>query len=379
MAMLCAWSPLAWAAEDAAQELGAVVQELNALDEWLDAAGKRLADQQRELADADRAVADLVTRSRDMGERIDAAQRALGELEEQRTVLVAQREALSLAVAADIGASWRLAGHDAVKLWLNQEDPAAFERMARYHGYFAEARAETVAELRETLGGLAANSLGLEAEELSLRASRTALKQHGEALQTQRSERAARIADLKGELSAKGRERERLANDRRRLEALLRQLQRKAEGAATPGREGSPSRIVRSDPAQVVKGQLRWPVQGEVVRRFGQPRAGGRMRWQGVYISAPLGADVLAVARGEVVFADWLRGFGMLTIIDHGAGRLSLYGHSDALYRGIGDRVGGGEVIASVGQSGGEADAGLYFEIREGGQPTDPLAWLRRR
>ena len=125
------------------------------------------------------------------------------------------------------------------------------------------------------------------------------------------------------------------------------------------------------------KGDLRWPVDGRLVRRFGQSRAGGRLRWQGVAFEAPEGSKVQAVAPGVVVFADWLRGFGMLAIIDHGDGWMSLYGSVDAIYKRRGDPVERGEAIATVGQSGGEMDVGLYFEMRYDGEPKDPLTWLR--
>ncbi len=366
------------AAEDAAQQLDAVVRELNALDEWLDSAGKRLADQQRELAAADRAVADLLRRSRTVAGRIDAARGALADLEAQREELAAQRDAQADRIAGHLRDSWRFAGDDFVKLWLNQEDPIALERMVRYHGYFVAARVDAVAELADTIAGLAANAGRLESEQEALRAAQAELERHGRTLEAERSKRALRIAGLESEVSAKGRERERLASDRRRLESLLAELRRKRAGGTE---RVPPPRVARAgaDATPAAKGAMRWPVEGEVVRRFGQARAGGRMRWEGVYINAPLGADVYAAADGEVVFADWLRGFGMLTIVDHGGDRLSLYGHSDALYKGVGDSVQGGDVIASVGQSGGEGEVGLYFEIREGGDPTDPLPWLRRR
>ena len=127
------------------------------------------------------------------------------------------------------------------------------------------------------------------------------------------------------------------------------------------------------------KGQLDWPVQGKLTYRFGEPRAGGRLSWEGIYVTAPSGSAVTAVGRGQVVFSDWLRGFGLLTIIDHGNNQMSLYGFCDSLIRRNGDWVESGEIVASAGQSGGQDLTGLYFEIRIKGQPTNPLAWLATR
>ncbi|ENO95341.1 peptidase M23, partial [Thauera phenylacetica B4P] len=126
-----------------------------------------------------------------------------------------------------------------------------------------------------------------------------------------------------------------------------------------------------------LRGQLRFPVRGELVGRFGAPRAEGGTTWKGVFIRAGNGAEVRAVAGGEVVFSDWLRGYGNLIIVDHGSDYLSIYGNNDALLREEGDRVGGGEPIASVGSGGVGNDSGLYFEIRHQGQALNPMQWMR--
>lgn len=126
-----------------------------------------------------------------------------------------------------------------------------------------------------------------------------------------------------------------------------------------------------------LRGQLRLPVRGELVGRFGAPRADGGTTWKGVFIRTGVGADVRAVAEGEVVFSDWLRGYGNLLIIDHGSDYLSIYGNNDALLKEVGDRVAGGDAVASVGSSGVGGDSGLYFEIRHQGQALDPMQWVR--
>ncbi|MDR1463415.1 MAG: peptidoglycan DD-metalloendopeptidase family protein [Azoarcus sp.] len=128
-----------------------------------------------------------------------------------------------------------------------------------------------------------------------------------------------------------------------------------------------------------LRGRLNFPVTGELIGRFGAARAGRGMTWRGVFIRAAKGADVHAVSDGEVVFSDWLRGYGNLLIIDHGSGYLSIYGNNDALYKETGNAVRGGETIASVGASGVEADSGLYFEIRHRGQAIDPMQWVKLR
>jgi septal ring factor EnvC (AmiA/AmiB activator) len=125
-----------------------------------------------------------------------------------------------------------------------------------------------------------------------------------------------------------------------------------------------------------LRGKLSWPVTGKLLASFGQTRAGG-VKWDGVLVSGPQGATVRAVYHGRVVYADWLSGLGLLTIIDHGDGYLSLYGHSERLYKEVGERVTAGDTIATVGDSGGRSTPALYFEIRKAGRPIDPRPWFK--
>ena len=127
-----------------------------------------------------------------------------------------------------------------------------------------------------------------------------------------------------------------------------------------------------------LKGKLSLPVRGELASRFGSPRNDGGLVWRGLFLTAPGGTPVKAVAAGRVVYADWLRGFGNLLIVDHGEDYLSLYGYNEALLKQVGDSVGGGETLATVGNSGGSTQSGLYFEIRHQGKPIDPMTWAGR-
>ena len=357
------------AAEDAASELEEVVQRLNALDTWIDDAGRRLANQQKSLSNADRGIAEIAVRTRALSTQVAQAEADLEGLAAQREQLQARRLAQAEYIAEHIRAGWRLSGRAFVKALLNQEDPAAYERMIRYHGYFANARADAIAEFRATLGALSESERELREQRDSLQVARQTLDNERATLLGERGKRRQLIAGLRTDLSDKGREREQLESSRERLAALIADLERQAAlAAAEPVGEGLGT-----------AGDLPWPVDGQVHRRFGEERASGRMRWQGMLIQASSGSDIRAVAAGQVVFADWLRGFGLLAIVDHGDDHMSLYGHADALHKHAGDRVEGGETIATIGQSGGQADVGLYFEIRQGGEPIDPRLWLQSR
>ena len=355
------------AAEDAQRELGEVLNRLNALDTWLDEAGERIAKGHKEVAAADRAIADASKRIRELDARIEQGRAALVELRDERQRLADLRRKQAERVAGHLRDAWRFADRDPVRALLNLEDPRAYDRMVRYHAAFAKARTRLVDDLRETVTSLAGNQGDLEREQRALEASRESARASRAALIDDRGNRKSAIADLNAELARRSKERERLASDRKRLESLIAELRRAAKV----------SRAGFDETAR--KGELPWPVQGRVVRRFGQSRAGGRMRWQGITFEAPEGSEVKAVAPGRVLFSDWLRGFGLLAIVDHGDDWMSLYGFVDAIYKRRGDRVELGEVIATVGQSGGQAEVGLYFEMRHEGEPKDPLTWLKAR
>lgn len=356
------------AAADAQRELDAVVERLNAMDQWLQRAGADLADRQRTLDGTERRIADHARRVRELDGEAARLRTDQEEALAEGAQLAARHAELAGRIADHLRAAWRLTGQDALKQMLNQEKPADAQRHMRYHGYLAKARATDLEALRETRTALADHSTRLTAKRAALGRTQAELAEGRTALVAERRAQKALLVDLEAELSDKRRERTALANDRERLETLLRELARRAQAdkARTadlgPGPDG-----------------LRWPVPGRVLHAFGDSRAGGRMRWQGVYLTAPRGTDIVAVGRGTVAFADWLRGFGMLCIIDHGGATMSLYGHADTLYKKLGDLVEGGEPIAAVGQSGGASDVGVYFEIRRGGKPIDPQKWLKSR
>ena len=358
-----------------AGELAAVVERLNAMDHWLTEAGARVTSEQRALDTAERSIAEHAERIRDLEQRVDqlrgAEQRSLAEGER----LEARHKQLTARVADHLRLAWRLAGGDAIKQVLNHEDPATVQRLMRNHGRLARARGADLAALRDMQTALADQKNSLASERKALEDARAALAERRQGMVAERRKQRRLVAGLQAEVATKRRERERLEGDRGRLEALLAALARQAKIAAAE--RAADDAKLRAGGNLGPDGNLPWPVEGRVVHRFGEPRAGGHMRWQGVYLTAPLGTAIVAVAPGRVAFADWLRGFGMLAIIDHGDATMSLYGHADTLYKNVGDLVESGEPIASVGQSGGQSDVGVYFEIRRNGQPVDPKTWLR--
>ena len=357
--------PSGGGATDAERELDEILTRLNALDTWLGEAGERIAKGQREVAAADRRVAAANQRIRELDDRIQKSRAELERLGIERARLEQARHRQAGRVADHLRDAWRFKERDPLQALLNLEEPRTFEKMVRYHAAFAKARTVRVDELRQTLEELGRNQREQDRQRISLQTSRESVSADRAQLISDRGKRRSLVGNLNAELAKRTEERDRLSRDRDRLESLIAELPRASRPA-----QGGPDVVAE-------EGDLAWPVQGRLVRRFGEPRAGGRLRWQGVTFEAPAGSEVRAVAAGVVVFSDWLRGFGLLVIIDHRDGWMSLYGSVDAIYKRRGDAVELGEVIATAGQSGGETEVGLYFEMRYEEEPKDPLAWLR--
>jgi septal ring factor EnvC (AmiA/AmiB activator) len=351
---------------EAEAALAKITAELNDLNVWLGGAERKRAQWQREIQASDREVAKL-------SRQVDAAAEALADVRAEQRELAARQAELEARraeqarhIADHISSAYRMSGDDFIKLLLNQQSPDTLDRLVRYHRYFTTARMESLAAYRGTLEELAQNARRLQAQAADAEGRQAALKREQKALVTKREERKSLLARLEAEAQDKQAERKRLTADGERLETLLAELSRRAQ--ALDGRAFA-SR----------KGSLPWPLDGRVQNAFGRPRAEGRMVWHGLLLAADEGSPVTAVFRGRVVFADWLRGFGLLTIVDHGSGYMTLYGHADTLQKKVGDWVESGEVIARAGRSGGVSTTGLYFEVRQDGRATDPITWLAKR
>lgn len=356
-------------AEDRAsaeKALAEITARLNELDKWFATAGRRQREWQRELKSTDQAVANAAKRLRRVREALARLKDEMADIDAQRTALEAKRRQQAERIGEHVAAAYRLSGQDFVKLLLNQENPEQLDRMVRYHQYFSEARATSLAGYEETLAAISEVEQQRVTRQNELVAQQQSLEAETAALKGRRADREKLLASLDAELASKAAQKEALIADQTRLESLIVELARLAQ-------------TLDGTSFQKAKGNLPWPLRGRVANAFGQPRADGKMRWQGIFISANAGTEVAAIHRGRVAFADWLRGFGLLTIIDHGSGFMSLYGNADVLYKSPGDWVEGGETIASAGQSGGQTQSGVYFEIRSEGRPRDPIAWLADR
>ncbi len=298
-------------------------------------------------------------------ERLGDALSEIGEkmTQARRAIVTHKRE-----LEGQVRSAYAMGGRERLKVLFNQQDPALSSRMLVYYDYLNRERLQkirTVEAAFRTLGQLEEEK---QKESAGLTATLQQRQREQNELQKVRQRREQLIGELDRLYSTKKSQLERLKSDERKLRQLIAALQKAADDF--PFQEGP------NKPFEQLKGALPWPLRGTLVEKFGAQRADSL--WDGVLINAEEGSDIHAVTRGRVVYADWLRGYGLLTIIDHGKGYMTLYAFNQSLYKAEGDWVDAGEVIASVGKSGGRSQAALYFGIRKNGRPVDPSKWCRK-
>jgi murein hydrolase activator len=296
-----------------------------------------------------------------------AAERHRGELFAEKgrdeNAIAAQRAAL----ATQVLAAYMIGRQEELKLLLNQDSPAALGRNLTYYRYFAEQRTAKIAVIQDDLQRLQQLVAEIDAQNAQLKVLADDTLRGMAALQSARADRADSVAAISKQLANGTQELANLKREEQAVESLVADLARVLQDFPT-------------DPSQsfgALRGKLPWPVEGHVSAHYQAPRtdAGGGMRWNGVMIAAPHGAKVRAPYFGRVVYADWLQGLGLLLIIGHSGGYMTLYGHAEVLYKAVGDKVAPGDVVAAMADTG--PDPQLYFEIREGRKTVDPKAWLK--
>jgi len=326
----------------------------------------------------------LSAQLRDAELGVQSARKQLEELRAQRIATEARLEDLGReqaqrenelaaergALAGELRTAYVNGREEQLKLLLNQQDPASFGRMLTYYGYFGRARAERIASIHDKLEHLALLREKIAAEGQRLEELESRQAQEVSALKGAQEKRTKAVAAIDSQIKTRGGEIKRLESQARSLEKLIADLRKALERGP----------VARQAPFEPLRGKLPWPVQqGKVLARFGQPRAGGSLRWQGMLIGTDRGARVRAPFAGRVAYADWLPGMGLMIVLDHGGGYLSLYGHNEEVFKKVGDPVTAGDVIGAVGDTGGHNQPALYFEVRRGREPVNPENWLQRR
>ena len=363
-------------------------KDLAAAEESRGEAVDQLKESARAVSDSQRALFDLARTRRD----IESQLQALARQERDIRAGMAEQEALAGKL---LRLQYQQGSADRLRLALEGRDAATAARHLQYYGYIQRSRAALIGELRQKAERLAALEQETGARRDELAQNEAQAREEAQRLERERAQRAAVVSKLGGEIARSRAEIGKLKRDEARLARLVeeiartlarkdaerREAQRKEADRKPPAEKGRPvDRVADAStsarPFAQLQGKLRLPGRGEVTGRFGAAREEPGSTWKGLFIRAVTGATVHAVADGRVVYADWLRGFGNLLILDHGGGFMSLYAYADSLLRNVGENVRSGDVVAHAGSSAGNADSGLYFELRRDGKPFDPMKWV---
>ncbi len=351
------------------RELERVRERISDLKQSMDRSAAERDRLTGELQDIEVAISEQRMRIRD----IEREQRYTQGKKQALDADLAEREAHldveSEELAAQVRAAYMSGSQEKIKLLLNQRDPATLGRVMAYYRYLNDYRADNIAEITLEIQKLDELRGQIAAEEARL--ADLARNRYGELgrLNTSQEQRQTLLVSLRKKISNDGQEVGRLAAQEEDLTRLIAELSSIL----------SDYPISSEEPFSKHKGRLTWPVAGTLIHDFGQPRASGRIKWNGVVLAAPRGREVRAVYHGRIAFADWLAGMGLLVIVDHGEGYMTLYGYNETILKNTGDWVAPGDVIATVGDSGGQQQAGVYFELRRGTKPVNPRTWITRR
>lgn len=328
-----------------------------------------------ELKQADESIQAARAELADVRARRLAVEQQLQALQTQQSQAEAKLNLEREALARELRLSYMNGRNEQFKLLLNQQDPAQLGRMINYYGYFGRARAEHIQSINDQLAHIELLQERIAQQTEQLRSVERINERSAKALATARQKRATTLVQVEGKLKTGNQQLSKLQSDAKSLERLLAELRLAMERAAAEARAKAGNKSVQTTPAKG-RGTWPWPLKGEVLARFGQLRSGGPLKWDGLMIASDVGAEVRAPAPGRVLYADWLPGLGLLLVVDHGGGIMSLYGHNEHLFKKVGEQVVRGEVISASGDTGLNGRSGIYLEIRNGKSPVDPLNWL---
>jgi len=325
---------------------------------------------QKELRENEITTAETLTRLHNTELNISNKHAELKELMFEQAENEASLEQEKEILTNQIRSAYQVGRNDYIKLVLNQEDPALVGRALAYYDYHNQARSERIEQVKQSLVNLEQIQSSIVEQTTKLESLKA---EHEIKLRDFHQYRATRrdiITRLQKYIEEQGVELHTLQENERELGKLFQGLKQE-EAVTIEMFEDMP-------PFNVLKGKLTWPVKGKILKRFGAGKKGGNLKWQGVLIDAETGTSVNAISTGKIVFADWFRNLGLLIIIDHGDGYMSLYGHNQNLLKNTGDWVLADEKIATVGDSGGQSNTALYFEIRKGAEPLNPAHWCKK-
>jgi len=350
------------------KQLLEVRKRIERLERELNATVGKRDSTRDELQTQERRINELAKALRDTDDQLQQRTRKLGELRRREQRERETQRGHLRALESEMRAAYAIGRESYLKVVLSQEDPTAASRVLAYYRYFNQARVKRIEAAETTLKRLDALRGEIADQTQTLNDLRTSQARSHRVLEESRENRSKLLAALNRQVTNQSEEIERLRADEQRLERLVRELKNIMPPSDVPFPDGN-------ERFAALKGRLPLPLAGRITARYGQPKGVGSLTWRGIFVAGKEGQPVRAISRGRVVYADWLRGFGLLLILDHGDGYMTLYGHNEALRQQTGDWVKAGQVIATVGNTGDAPSTGVYFEIRRNGVPHDPLQW----
>jgi septal ring factor EnvC (AmiA/AmiB activator) len=346
------------------EELSSVQKSIKQQQKEIALTSKKRAALEAQLKQDELAIARAAKAVNNTNQQLENTQKKIIALQVEQADLMIKKMQQQKLLAQQLRAAYSTGNHDYLKLLLNQEKPASIQRTLTYYNYFNQARINEIENFQATVKKLAEVEQQQQAQKVQLNQLKAQQIQQQKTLEESSKARKSTVKKLSRQLLTKQQQLEKLKAAEENLVIELERIQQLAKVEQN----------LRG--LSHLKHKLNWPIKGEILQRFGSKKQ-GYLKWKGVLISAPIGRTVQAIHNGKVLFADWLNGYGLVTVIDHGDGYMSLYGHNQALLKDVGDSVETGEPIALVGQSGGQQASGLYFEIRHRGKAVNPKTWCK--
>ncbi len=363
--------PLSKSQENPSQaDLETLAQTINDVQSQIENTRQQRSSVEVELEANEKAVDSINQNIASLQGRINNEQMRLAELGQQNIALNVERSTQEALIGQYILAAYKGGKEEYLKLLLNQQSISSSSRVLRYYQYFNDARKNKIAEFQETLIEIASISSEIQESSRNLSAQRDSLLDQQNNLERKQNERLTLLAELDMALASGTNELSRLEIQYEEMALLIEELSR----AILELSFGT-----QDEDFSTLRGSLPWPVEGPLLNAYGENYELGDLNWEGVTIAGPSGDEINAIHHGRVIYSDWFSNSGLLLIIDHGDGYMSLYAHNQSLYKEVGEWVTSGEAVAAVGNTGGRSEYGVYFEIRYNGEAQNPVNWLVRR